>query len=395
MPLSPLRWVAIFVFILASTLNYLDRQLLAALAPVLKKEFALTNQDYGFILTSFSIIYAISAPFAGLFLDRVGLNIGTTVAVAVWSLASAGHALVSGFRGLLGFRALLGVAEAAGIPSTGKVTSMYLAPNELAMGTAFSQLGISLGSMAAPILVAFLAPRYGWQSPFLVSGVLGFLWIPLWLMTSRLIPAKPVVAHASKSVPLGDMIRDTRLWGLMVGNVFYMVLYSLWTNWTTLYFVSARGLTQEQANQQFAWIPPVFATIGAFAGGSLALRMIRGGSDVIQARLRILLLASICAAVAAAVPFVPSSILAAACISASYFFISLGSTNLYSMPIDIFGSARAGFGVAALTMAYGLMQAFFSPLIGRLVDTVGFTAVCTGAAAMPLLAWFIMKFTVK
>lgn len=394
MNLSPLRWVAVAIFTLASALNYLDRQLLAALAPVLKTEFHLTNEDYGYILSAFSVIYALSAPFAGWFLDRVGLNLGTTLAVGLWSLASALHALVTGFRGLLGARALLGVAEAAGIPSTGKAFGVYLAPKEMAMGTAFSQLGISLGSLSAPLLVSVMAPLYGWQSPFVLSGILGFLWIPVWLITARRIPANVAASNAAQ-LPLKEMLGDRRLWGMMAANAFFMVLYTLWTNWTTLYFVTARGLTAQQANQQFAWIPPVFATLGAFAGGAWSMRLIQGGTAPKDARLKICWIVSACSLVAAAVPLMPSSALAAALISLSYFLITCGSTNLYSLPIDLFGPGRAGLGVSSLTMAYGIMQTFFSPVIGRLVDQVGFTSVLTGAAFLPLVACLILKFTVK
>ena len=101
MPAIPLRWVAILVFLASSTLNYLDRQLLAAMAPILKAEFHLTDRDYGVLLFAFSIAYAASAPFAGYFLDRAGLNRGTTVAVAVWSLAGMLTGLAGGLESVL------------------------------------------------------------------------------------------------------------------------------------------------------------------------------------------------------------------------------------------------------------------------------------------------------
>src|SRR5258708_7016140 len=113
MPRSRLRWLAIGIFVLSTSLNYLDRQLLAALAPTLMSEFHLNNAQYGQVQSFFSIAYAFVAPFAGWFVDLVGLNIGTTMAVIVWSLAGAATALFPSFAGLLGCRTVLGAAEAA------------------------------------------------------------------------------------------------------------------------------------------------------------------------------------------------------------------------------------------------------------------------------------------
>src|SRR6185369_12588454 len=187
-----LRWVAIGVFLFSSTLNYLDRQLLAAVAPLLRGEFHLTNEDYGLLLTGFSVLYALAAPFAGLFIDRVGLNAGISTAVAVWSLAAMSTGFANGLGGLLASRAALGAAEAAGVPGTGKANATYLAPQELALGTAASQIGLSIGGVAAPLLVGFLAPLYGWRTVFVVCGALGFVWIPIWLFPSRRVPKRQV-----------------------------------------------------------------------------------------------------------------------------------------------------------------------------------------------------------
>ena len=181
----PLRWIAIGVFVLSSSLNYLDRQLLAALAPTVRGEFQLSNEQYGLVISSFSMVYAVVAPAAGWFIDRVGLNLGAAISVALWSVAGSATAFTRSFSGLLACRTVLGAAEAAGIPATGKANATYLEPRELALGTAFNQVGITLGSVAAPLLVTFMQPRYGWRSAFALCGALGFLWIPLWWFTSK------------------------------------------------------------------------------------------------------------------------------------------------------------------------------------------------------------------
>jgi MFS transporter, ACS family, hexuronate transporter len=388
-----LRWVAIGVFLFSSTLNYLDRQLLAAVAPALKAEFHLSNEGYGLLLFGFSVLYAISAPFGGLFIDRVGLNLGISAAVAFWSLAGIATGMVTNFVGLFTARSALGAAQAAGIPGTGKANATYLAPEELALGGALNQVGLSIGGVAAPLLAGFLAVRYGWRSVFLFCGVLGFVWIPIWLITAARVPSRPS-ASGPAQLAVGEMLRDRRFWALVIANILYMTMYTLWTNWTTVYFVEAHGMTGPEANRRFAWIPPVFATLGGFAGGAAAFRLIRRGLPVFHARMKVCLIAAICLLGTAAVPIMPSAAWAAAAISFSYFCVTAMSTNIYVMPIDFFGAKRAAFGVAALTFAYGMMQAFVSPAIGRMIDQFGFASVCVALSPLPLVAVAVLRLAV-
>jgi MFS transporter, ACS family, hexuronate transporter len=393
MPRIPLRWIAVSVFVLSSSLNYLDRQLLAALAPTVRGEFQLSNEQYGLVISSFSLVYAAIAPAAGWFIDRVGLNFGAGIAVALWSLAGSATAWTRSFSGLLACRTVLGAAEAAGIPATGKANATYLEPRELALGTAFNQVGITLGSVAAPLIVTLMQRRYGWRSTFALCGALGFLWIPLWLFTSKRVP--PVAAKSPIRKDGRELLRDPRFWGLAVANAFVMTLYALWSNWTTLYFVQERHMTQDQANREFAWIPAVFATAGGFFGGVMSYRWIHAGMNVLRARLRICWISAVILLATAAVPLMPYPALAAAAISLSFFWTLAISTNVYALPIDLFGPAHAGLGVAALTSSFGLMTAFLSPWIGGVVDRVGFSPVCAVLAVMPVLGVAILQWTLN
>ncbi|MEQ1948199.1 MAG: MFS transporter [Bryobacteraceae bacterium] len=388
---QPLRWVAIGVFVLSSSLNYLDRLLLAALAPTIKSEFHLSNVEYGGIVSIFATLYAVVAPFAGWFVDRVGLNWGVTAAMVVWSLAGSATGWTSSLRGLMISRSVLGVGEAAGIPCTGKANSLYLESKEFAFGTALNQVGITVGSIGAPLLAAVLSPVIGWRSTFMICGALGFLWLPLWWYTAKKVPP-PVSGAPVESISIGNILRDRRLWGLIIANALVMTLYTLWTNWTTIYFVQARGLTEIEANRSFAWIPPVFATIGGFTGGWMTYRAMGTGAPVFAARMRVCWIAALILLATALVPLAPSPALAAAAISLSFFWCLAISTNLYAMPIDWYGSGRAAFGVAALTCSFGLMTAAISPAIGSVVDTFGFAPVCVTLSVLPLAGIAILQF---
>ena len=280
-----MRWLAMGVFFVSCTLNLLDRQLLAAVAPSLKSEFNLTNLQYGQLISAFYLVYALAAPLAGLFIDRVGLTVSGAVGALVWSLAGTATALTHNFRGLILCRMGLGLGESAWIPLLGKANVTYLDRAEMGLAGGFGAFSIALGAAVAPLLVAALAPRFGWRSVFVVSGALGVLWVPLWWFITRRVPPRAEVESAPH-LPLPRLLRDHRLWCVVLTYCLLYTLYMLWANWTTIYFVQEHRLTQTEANARFAWFPPVFAILGGFLGGGLAFRWIRRGAAAESARMR-------------------------------------------------------------------------------------------------------------
>lgn len=376
------------VFVFSSVLNYLNRQLLPALAPALRREFALSHRQYGGVLAAFSLAYAASAPLAGAFIDRVGLAMGITVAVAGWSVAGAATAWVRGYAGLLLCRAALGVAQAGGVPATGKAIALYLRPEERALGNALSQVGLSLGAMLAPPLGVRVALRHGWRAAFLIIGLAGLLWIPLWLTAVRRAPELDRSGRGRWSP--GRLLAERRLWAIVAANLLSMTVYTLWSNWTTLYLVEVHGLKLAET----AWpaaIPPVAANLGGLAGGYLSLRWMGAGLPALGARLRVCGWSAAALLGTALIPLTPNTVWATAGISLSFFFSSAWSVNLYTLPLDLYGSASAAFATSLLTGAYGVMQAGVSPLFGALADRYGFGPVCAAAAVCPLAAWLLLR----
>jgi ACS family hexuronate transporter-like MFS transporter len=393
-PSDRLRWFAVFIFALSNALNFLDRQILAALAPEIMREFAMSAQDYGFVILTFSLTYALAAPAAGLLIDRIGLNRGSTLAVGFWSIAGMCTGLTSTLAGLTLCRAALGIGEAGGIPGTGKVSATYLVPKERAFGSAISQVGLTIGAVTAPLLAQFISRNYGWRMAFVVAGALGFVWIPIWLAVSRKAP-KLGEQTARPSVPLSGLLKAPAYWALLLSNVLLMSVYSLWVNWTTVFLVRAHGLTQQQANYGLAWIPPVFATAGGFFGSWLTLRWAAGSTDVTPARMRVIFLGCFALLLNVAVPLMPTPALATAIICISYFCCVAASVNIYALPLDLFGPARAAFAVAGLTSVYGLLQGGFSYVVGRVVDSHGFAPICLAAGVLPAGAWLVLHLALR
>jgi MFS transporter, ACS family, hexuronate transporter len=228
----------------------------------------------------------------------------------------------------------------------------------------------------------FMEPRFGWRSAFLVGGSLGLIWVPLWLLVARSAP-RQVLDPGRRQFAVGEMLRSSGYWGLIVATMLVMTVYSLWSNWTTPYLVKAWGMEAAVVNRTLAWIPPLIGAIGGIFGGAASMKMT---GNVADSRRRAALFGAVAVALATAlVPFAGSPLLAALCIGISYSCTTMMSVNLYALPLDLFGVERAAFGAASLTGAYGLMQTVISPAIGYVVDRQGFAPVCLGVAMLPLL----------
>ena len=180
------------------------------------------------------------------------------------------------------------------------------------------------------------------------------------------------------------------MWGFIGANALSMVTYSLWSNWTTLYLVEVSKLTFVRA-AYFAWLPPLAAMVGGFAGGWLSFRWAKAGVDPVAARARVCFLCAVAGLAAIAIPFAPNAAWAVAGISLSILAVSAFSVNLYTMPLDVYGAARAAFAISLLVSAYGAMQAVASPLLGALIDRYGYTPACAIASVTSMAAYGVLR----
>lgn len=393
-PPIPARWVAIAVFICASILNYLDRQILATMVDIwrARPEFPFTYDDYGLLLSVFSIAYAASALFVGWFVDRVGLNRGAAWAVALWAAASFGTGASHSVRELLVWRALLGVSEAGAIAAVTKAIALYLLPRERAVGQATSQLGLSLGAGLAPAFAVYFSYRYSWHWAFYAAGLLSLAWIPVWLLTARSIPAAAESGSREVSGATGHsfhLLRDPKLWALMIANMLGMTVYSLWANWAPTFLVRVHHLTPREASH-YTWIVPMAGYLGGLLGGAISWLLVRTGRSPVGARKRASLVSTALALVTFAVPLLPGPALATAGMSLSFFSICAWSVNHYTLPIDIYGASKAAFGGASLVFAYGVMQSCVSRPLASVIERYGFAPVCFVFAFLPLAAYLLV-----
>ncbi|HKA01960.1 MAG TPA: MFS transporter [Candidatus Solibacter sp.] len=383
-PASRYRWWILGVFVLSTSVNYLDRQTLAVLAPALQKELGLSDTMYGLLVFAFSVPYAIVAPFAGLFIDYFGLTRAISLALALWSCAGIATGFTRGVVSLFVCRIVLGIAEAAGIPAAGKAIVTLVKPGERAIGHATNQAAVSLGSMLAPVLATYVALHWGgWRNAFIVTGVLGLLWIPLWRTVGNIPATAPVSAAFAPH-------RDSRLWAIAGATALHAIPYSLWFGWTTKYLYTVFQLDLAGANL-YAWIPPGAALLGGFLCGWASLRIAQLGSDVVTARLRVCLVAAVAALATGVVPLASSPAWAVAAISIGLGAVAGFSVNLYALPLDLFGESRAAFAISILVATNGAATAFISPAIGWMRDHHGYVPVTTVAAVTTLLGYLLLR----
>ena len=260
-----------------SWLSYVDRQILATLSVAILADTGLSTERYTEVVSAFSIAYMLGNPLWGSLLDYVGLRTGMLAAVAIWSLASASHALVgygaAAFLGLAAARALLGFGEGATFPGGFRTAMDSLPPNRQARGIAISYSGGSLGAIVTPFLVIPIAARFGWRAAFLVTGVMGFAWLALWAKVAR-PPYLPKPERTAAKIVWPNFF-ERRFWALVCGYSLGAFALGPILYLSSLYLNRVFGVSQNDL-KYFLWVPPAGWEVGYFFWGWAADRYAAG-----------------------------------------------------------------------------------------------------------------------
>src|SRR5688500_1697916 len=190
------RWRVCAMLLAATTINYVDRQVLGVLAPFLQTEIGWNEIEYGYIVTSFQAAYAIGLLCTGAIIDRFGTRIGYAIAISVWSVAAMAHALAGSVLGFALARFALGLGEAGNFPAAIKTVAEWFPRRERALATGIFNSGSNIGAIVAPLMVPIVAVAWGWQAAFLCTGVLSALWLTYWLLRYRAPEEQPRLSAA-------------------------------------------------------------------------------------------------------------------------------------------------------------------------------------------------------
>jgi ACS family hexuronate transporter-like MFS transporter len=390
---SKSRWVMLAFAFVATVINYLDRQTLSVLAPVLLERFRISATSYSHIIFAFMLAYTVMNGVSGPLLDRLGTKVGYALTIAWWSAAEILSAFSAGALSLGVFRFLLGVGEAGNYPAGVKVIGEWFPPQERSLASGIFNSGAAIGAMLAPPLLAAMVLAVGWQASFVVVGALGFVWLGAWLIFYRTPPVAP--GEVATPPPAVWALAKTRfVWQFTLSKVFADPVWYFYTFWFPQYLKVAHGFTMKEIGET-AWIPFFTAGIGNLAGGFLCSWLLRVGLPAqIARRVGVLIFSGM---MVAAVPaaMVHSSGLAIALISTATFGYTGALANVLAIPRDLFpkNAVASIWGLASMGSGFGGM--IFSLVTGWLVDRYSFKPAFVLFGLTPIVAacliWFLPR----
>jgi ACS family hexuronate transporter-like MFS transporter len=403
-PIKHLRWWIVWTLFLSTVINYIDRQTLSVLAPIIIKDLHLSHVDYSRIVSAFQISYAVMWLVGGVLLDIIGQRVGLTLAVIWWSVASMLTSFANSAASLGIFRFLLGVGEGFNWPGASKTVAEWFPARERGLAVAIFDSGSSVGAIVAPPLVAAIALTFGWRSAFLATGLLGFLWIILWSAVYRPFQIHPRlsseerarieagrdVAPASQAKGISrwlSLLKQRNVWGIVLGRSLTDPIWWFYVFWLPQYLSDARGFSLKQI-AAFAWIPFVAADIGNFTAGFASTFLVRRGMPVIRARQWVCVASSIPILAGIPAALTDNAYLAIALISVATWGYASWSTMGLTFPSDLFPQDVVGSvtGLSGL-VASGVTGTLFTLMVGFLVDTFhSYFLAFLAAGLVPLLA---------
>jgi ACS family hexuronate transporter-like MFS transporter len=377
-PAGHYRWVIIALLFVVTTINYMDRNLLAVLKPTIQGDLHFTESDYGDIVFAFSLAYAAGYAGMGAFTDWVGVKIGLAVAAAVWCAASTAHGFVTTVAGFTVARIVLGLGEGGNFPTCIKTVATWFPVRDRALATGVFNSGSNIGGLMAPLIAAFVTAYWGWQTAFYVTGLVGFVWVACWLVMYKPPEEHPKVSAAelayiksdpeipAKKIPWLQLLRYPGTWTYIVGGVLTNPVWWFYNNWVPSFLFS-----QFQVNLLALGLPLVviylLTDVGSVGGGWLSGRLIKAGFGVFTARKLALLTCALCT--------VPVFMAPASSLWGATLLIGLAmaahqgfSANLFTLVSDTMPKAAVAGAVGLGGCISSILSGFSAKVVGRLLD---------------------------
>lgn len=405
------RWVVCALLFFATTINYIDRQVIGLLKPTLETAFRWTESDYSHIVAAFATCYALGYILFGGFIDRIGSKIGYTISIVVWSVAAIAHALVKTTLGFGIVRGALGLGEGGNFPAAVKATAEWFPKKERALATGIFNSGTSIGAVVAPIMVPWILGIYGWQAAFLITGAIGFIWLVLWLLFYEVPSLHKKVSYEELTYIQSDNEPEQN-----EAPVKWSTLLSEKQSWV---FISAKALTDPVWWFFLFWLPSYFSsvfhldlkkpclelviiyaatTIGSIGGGYVSSALIKRGWPVLKARKTTLLIAAIAVLPILLVKYTTHIWVAVAIIGWVTAAHQAWSSNVFTIVSDVVPKKAVSSVVGMGGMTGSLASALFPLLVGVLLDHykalgnigAGYNIIFIMCAMAYIVAWLII-----
>ena len=380
---SNYRWVICALLFFATTINYIDRQILGLLAPLLQAEIKWTESEYGFIVMAFQGAYALGLLAFGWFIDKYGTKIGYTVSIAWWSVAAMAHALVKTPFGFGAARAGLGISEAGNFPAAIKAVAEWFPKKERALTTGIFNSGANIGAVVAPAVIPWLTMTYGWQAAFVATGALGFIWMVFWLLLYDRPERHKRVSKAeleyilsdppdplSEKVPWLKLLKYPQTWAFVLGK---FMTDPIW--WFYLYWLPKFLSQRFELDLSHLGLPLIviytMTSVGSIGGGWLSSRFIKGGMAVNRSRKLVMLICAICVVPIVFASQVGSLWMAVGLIGLAAASHQGWSANIFTTVSDMFPKKAVGSVVGLGGMAGAVGGMVFSASTGFILEWTG------------------------
>jgi ACS family hexuronate transporter-like MFS transporter len=365
----------------ATTINYIDRQTLSVLAPLLQKELHISTLEYSYAVNSFLVVYSVMYLLMGRILDRFGSRRGMAMAVIWWSVAEILHGAAVGLKTLCLFRAMLAVGEAAIIPGGVKAVAECFNPEQRGVAVGAFEMGLSLGPILAPPLVVWITLRYGWREAFVWTGVMGLIWSISWLLLYRAPAQSNRGQEAGENLPVApagmkwaDLFTSKKAWAVGLGRFFADPIWYFYLFWLPKYMADAKGLSIKVIGE-LAWIPYAASLLGSVTGGAFSSWLVRRGTAPVKARLGALLVGTILVTFGVLSVYLNDIFWVMTVISLGAYAMQFWGGNLDTLPTDLFPSQQ----VAQVVGFGGLMGAvggvLFTGFTGFVVTHYSYTPI--------------------
>jgi len=396
------RWWIVWTLFFSTVINYISRQTFSVLAPLISSQYHLTHTDLGRILGAFQISYAVTWLLGGIFLDAVGTRLGLALAVIFWSVVNILTGFASSVFGFACFRFLLGIGEGLNWPGASKTVAEWFPSQERSLAVAIFDSGSSVGGAVAALAVPLIAIRFGWRAAFVVSGLLGFVWLFVWLRVyhpldrhPRVTPQEISFIRAGQNAPANsaergvrrwlNLARNRNVWGIVLGRALTDPIWWFYVFWLPQYLSDARGFSLQRI-ALFAWMPFVAADLGNFTGGLVSGYCIRRGVSVVRARTWVCVFSSLPILAGIPAASVHSVYAALALICFALWGYASWSTMGLTLPSDLFPQDVVATVTGVSGLAAGLVGAVFTVAVGILVDRFSYGPAFLVAGLMPLFA---------
>ena len=412
-PTSNYRWIICGLLFLATTINYIDRQVIGLLKPTLEVEFNWTELDYANIVMAFAACYALGYIIFGKVIDKIGSKLGYAISVVVWSIAAMLHA---GVKSTLGFgvvRGLLGLAEAGNFPAAVKAVAEWFPKRERALATGIFNSGTSIGAVVAPVMVPWILGIYGWQEAFLITGALGFIWLVLWWLFYE-IPSRhkkisreefeyihsdnePGIDEAGSNIKWSRLLALRQTWVFIVGKLLTDPVWWFFLFWLPSYFSTTFNLDLKKPSLHLV-IVYAATTVGSIAGGYLSSYLIKHGWTVLKARKTALLIAAIAVLPIMLARYATDIWVAVGIISLAAAAHQAWSSNIFTIVSDIVPKKAVSSVVGIGGMTGSIGATLFPLLVGFLLDYykaignigAGYNIIFIICGFAYLIAWLII-----